>query len=280
MAKFLDESGLSYFYGKLKSKFSNYVYVGTNPPADLPVNAIWINPSETGSSTSSSKFQIKRTDGSWGPFSFSMGNFVGATSTKAGAGGTVPGPAAGDQDKYLKANGTWSKIPQTTVDTEISSASTNPVQNKAIYTALQSKVNTSIFNGGFGFSNPGATISWLQNAHVVGSINSKNYSGTAYAATHDAKGNGITETYATKADVSGVVKSINGTNPDASGNVNITDTKVTNTLNTTAKAYITGTTSSSSNTGTQVFDIGVYLDTTAGTLVAKTFKTSTGIEIY
>ena len=52
MAKFLDEIGLSYFYGKLKSKFSNYVYVGTNPPADLPVNAIWINPSEAG-------------DGSW-----------------------------------------------------------------------------------------------------------------------------------------------------------------------------------------------------------------------
>ena len=51
-----------------------------------------------------------------------------------------------------------------------------------------------------------------------------------------------------------------------------TDTKVTNTLNTTAKAYITGTTSSSTNTGTQVFDTGVYLDTTAGTLTATTFK--------
>lgn len=56
MAKFLDEIGLSYFYGKLKSKFSNYVYVGTNPPADLPVNAIWIDPSEEG-------------DGSWADIS-------------------------------------------------------------------------------------------------------------------------------------------------------------------------------------------------------------------
>ena len=51
-----------------------------------------------------------------------------------------------------------------------------------------------------------------------------------------------------------------------------TDTKVTNTLSTTTKAYITGTTSSSTNTGTQVFDTGVYLDTTAGTLTATTFK--------
>ncbi len=51
-----------------------------------------------------------------------------------------------------------------------------------------------------------------------------------------------------------------------------TDTKVTNTLNTTAKAYITGTTTATTNTGTQVFDTGVYLDTTAGMLTATTFK--------
>lgn len=50
-----------------------------------------------------------------------------------------------------------------------------------------------------------------------------------------------------------------------------TDTKVTNTLNTTAKAYITGTTSATTNTGTQVFDTGVYLGTTAGELVASKF---------
>lgn len=51
-----------------------------------------------------------------------------------------------------------------------------------------------------------------------------------------------------------------------------TDTKVTNTLNTTAKAYVTGTTSASTNTGTQVFDTGVYLDTTAGYLTATMFN--------
>lgn len=48
--------------------------------------------------------------------------------------------------------------------------------------------------------------------------------------------------------------------------------KVTNTLATTTKAYVTGTTSASTNTGTQVFDTGVYLDTTAGKLVATTFS--------
>lgn len=52
------------------------------------------------------------------------------------------------------------------------------------------------------------------------------------------------------------------------------DTKVTNTLSATTKAYITGTTSATTNTGTQVFDTGVYLDTTAGTLTATTFQGS------
>ena len=50
-----------------------------------------------------------------------------------------------------------------------------------------------------------------------------------------------------------------------------TDEKVKNTLATTTKAYVTGTTSSTTNTGGQVFDTGVYLDTTAGKLVATTF---------
>ena len=60
--------------------------------------------------------------------------------------------------------------------------------------------------------------------------------------------------------------------PIISGVPYYNDTKVTNTLATTTKAYITGTTSSSTNTGTQVFDTGVYLDTTEGQLVATTFK--------
>ena len=43
-------------------------------------------------------------------------------------------------------------------------------------------------------------------------------------------------------------------------------------MNTTTKAYITGTTSSTTNTGTQIFDTGVYLDTTAGHLTATQFN--------
>ena len=59
-----------------------------------------------------------------------------------------------------------------------------------------------------------------------------------------------------------------------------TDTKVTNTLATTTKAYVTGTTSASTNTGTQVFDTGVYLDTTAGRLHVTSIGVGNGIMSY
>lgn len=81
----------------------------------------------------------------------------------------------------------------------------------------------------------------------------------AVRSSHQIKGAG---SVTVSANASGVI-TITGTD---------TDTKVTNTLNTTAKAYVTGTTSATTSTGTQVFDTGVYLDTTAGMLTATTFK--------
>lgn len=111
-----------------------------------------------------------------------------------------------------------------TVDTELSATSTNPVQNKAIYNALLNKVGTDIFSG-FALMGAASTIAWRQGSQPVGSINASSYTGNAASATkatQDSAGNVITETYAKKADVSGVVKSVNGTKPDSSGNVTIT----------------------------------------------------------
>ncbi len=140
------------------------------------------------------------------------------------------------------------------VDPVLSDTSINAIQNKAVYAALANKMDKTAI---------------------------------ADKAQKDSLGNIISDTYAKKTDINGMVKSVNNIAPDSNGNVNVavsgstnTDTKVTNTLATTTKAYITGTTDATTNTGTQVFDTEVYLDTTAGTLVAKTFKTSTGIEIY
>lgn len=107
-----------------------------------------------------------------------------------------------------------------TIDAELSTTSTNPVQNKVIYNALLNKVGTDIYSG-FALMGATSTIAWRQGSQPIGSINATNYTGTAAKATQDGAGNVITETYATKADVSGVVKSVNGTKPDTDGNVTI-----------------------------------------------------------
>lgn len=76
-----------------------------------------------------------------------------------------------------------------TVDTVLSSTSTNAIQNKAVYAALSDKLDKT---------------------------------GIAAYATRDSSGNIIKDTYAKKSEVSGVVKSVNNIAPDSNGNVNIT----------------------------------------------------------
>lgn len=76
-----------------------------------------------------------------------------------------------------------------TVDSTLSSTSNNPIANKAVYTALNNKLDKN---------------------------------GTAMYASRDSSGNIITDTYAKKSEVSGVVKSVNNIAPDSNGNVTIT----------------------------------------------------------
>ena len=76
-----------------------------------------------------------------------------------------------------------------TVDSTLSSTSNNPIANKAVYAALNNKLDKT---------------------------------GIAAYATRDGSGNIITDTYAKKSEVSGVVKSVNNIAPDSNGNVTIT----------------------------------------------------------
>lgn len=75
-----------------------------------------------------------------------------------------------------------------TIDTTLSSTSNNPIANKAVYTALNNKLEKN---------------------------------GTAMYASRDSSGNVFDSTYATKTELSKCVKSINNLKPDASGNVNV-----------------------------------------------------------
>lgn len=78
-----------------------------------------------------------------------------------------------------------------TVDTTLSATSTNPIANKAVYNALNDKLDKT--------------------APVY----------EATKATQDGYGNVITSTYARKIDLASYVKTVNNTAPDENGNVTI-----------------------------------------------------------
>ena len=127
-----------------------------------------------------------------------------------------------------------------TVDAEISSTSTNPVQNKAIYNALLNKVGTEDIFNGFALRSPTASIMWRIGSQTLGSLTASNYTGTSLRATQDSDGNIINTTYAKKSDISGMVKSVNNVKPDSNGNVNITVSGGSNvTVDTTLSATST-----------------------------------------
>lgn len=94
--------------------------------------------------------------------------------------------ASGNINISTGGGGSGSNI---TVDTALSSTSNNPIANKAVYAALNNKLDKT---------------------------------GIAAYAARDSSGNIITDTYAKKSEVSGVVKSVNNIAPDSNGNVTIT----------------------------------------------------------
>ena len=120
-----------------------------------------------------------RGDGTWQtPPNTTYSNFKAATASAAGGSGLVPAPAAGENDEYLRGDGTWATPPnttysnattstaglmsstdkakldgiasganKTTVDTSLSTTSTNPVRNSVVTTALNGKASTSHTHG-------------------------------------------------------------------------------------------------------------------------------------
>lgn len=111
-----------------------------------------------------------------------------------------------------------------TIDAELSTTSTNPVQNKVIKEALDGKLGKNETAARATQDGAGNTISttYASKADVSALLSTKlGVTATAYAATRDGAGNNIVDTYAKKTDISGMVKSVNGKAPDAGGNVNV-----------------------------------------------------------
>ncbi len=164
-------------------------------------------------------------------------NMTAATASAAGKAGLVPAPAAGKQTSFLRGDGTW------------------VVPTNTTYTA---GTGLSLSNNAFSLATSGVT------AGTVG--------GTAAATL--SHGGTFTTPYITF-DAYGRATGY-GTRTLTLPADNNTDTKVTNTASNTTKFYITGTSSSSTNTGTQYFDTGVYVTATAGYLHCTRLELGSG----
>lgn len=111
-----------------------------------------------------------------------------------------------------------------TIDAELSTTSTNPVQNRVIKAALDGKLGKNETAAAAVKDGAGNTISttYASKADVSALLSTKlDVNSTAYAATRDGAGNIIANTYAKKTDISGFVKTVNGIAPDTNGNVAI-----------------------------------------------------------
>ena len=111
---------------------------------------------------------------------------------------------------------------------------------------------------------------------LEGSLNNKVSKGetvvAATKATQDGSGNVITSTYVKAVTSSGNTVTITkGNDATTSFTISDTDEKVKSEPNGTIKAYLIGTSSSATSTGTTVFDPNIYTTSTAGELVANKF---------
>lgn len=221
-----------------QNAFSNVVVGSTTIAADSKTDSLTIA-AGTGISVSGDATNDKVTITNSGVRSIATGSSNGTISVNTN--GTSANVA-------VKGLGSAAYTASTAYDAAGSADDALAASKEYTDSVASGKANTSHAHAISDVTNLQSTIDTI-NTEIDGSIKSLSVSGKTITYT---KNDGTTGTITTQ-----------DTN---------TDTKVTNTLATTTKAYVTGTTSSSTNTGTQVFDTGVYLDTTEGQLVATTFK--------
>ena len=236
--------------------------------------------------------------------------FTGASSTTDGSTGLVPKPVKGDQGKYLRADGVWASPANTDTKVTTTLATTTKAYIAGTSNSTTS-TGTLVFDTGVYLdTTAGSLVATKFTGSLIGNADSAtkatndslnnpitNYikglsiSGRTITVT---KGDGTTSTLTTQ-DTNDTYNVFTGATASAGGKNGLvpapavgqqnrflkadgtwavpanTDTKVTNTLNTAAKAYLTGTTTATTNTGTQVFDTGVYLTENPGELHADKF---------
>lgn len=180
-----------------------------------------------------------------------------------------------DTSKYLRHDGTWQTVNGGVTDVKVDNASVVSSGVASLVTSSSHPYNASTnalaTMADIGAAGGGTVTSvGLNNATDGGLIVSGSpitSSGTITVGHSNVLNNAQTTqgVYPITIDKNGHITSVGNA-------VTISDTKVTNTLGNTTKYYMTGTTSNTTNTGTQIFDSGIYSTTTAGQLNATTYK--------
>lgn len=147
-----------------------------------------------------------RSDGTWQvppDTNTTYSDMKGATSSAAGTHGLVPAPATGANNRYLRSDGTWAVPPDTnttysaattstaglmsasdkakldgiasnathvTIDSSLSTTSTNPVQNKVIKAALDGKAASNHTHNYAGSSSAGGAANSAVKLQTVRTI--------------------------------------------------------------------------------------------------------------
>ena len=99
--------------------------------ADVPSGAVFTDTTYTLSGaydSGNSKWVVTLTPSSGSETTTTVPAMIGATASAAGKGGLVPKPAAGDQAKFLRANGTWD-VPSNT-DTKVTQSINSDTSGK------------------------------------------------------------------------------------------------------------------------------------------------------
>ena len=129
---YLDNIGLARVWSKITKKLSGYVPTSRKINGKALSSDITLTTSDIGLATAGSATQpVYFSDGKPVATTYTLGksvpsdakftdtiysNMVSASASSAGKSGLVPAPAAGDQNKYLRGDGTWTfPTAQTTI---------------------------------------------------------------------------------------------------------------------------------------------------------------------
>lgn len=218
MANYLDKNGIVYLWGKIKAKFvakesgkglstNDYTTTEKNKLAGIAINAnnyslptassTVLGGVKVGANLSISSGVLSAKDTTYGVMK-------GATASADGASGLVPAPTKGNEEKYLKGDGTWGTPAKTIVDDTLSDTSTNPVQNKIVKGEIDRAKN--IADQSMTLAGNLANALMYEMAISESGFIFKDTGGTSYSLCKDLTNFVDLSPYAKKADIVGTYK--------------------------------------------------------------------------